>query len=114
MRAAVRSVTQITDQDDYADGTSALADGDTLIWNAALQAFQPGTPAGGGTSDRNYVHEQAVPAATWTITHNMGKSPAVVTVDSGGSVILGAVTYLNPTQVRVVFSVAVGGYAYCN
>ena len=69
----------------------------------------PGPP--GGT---NYVHTQAVPAADWTITHNLGRYPSVTVIDSAGSTVVGDVEYLSNNAVAIHFNAAFGGAAYLN
>lgn len=69
-------------------------------------------PSGG--SDAYYVHEQMVSATTWTIAHGLGKKPAVTVVDSGGTAVVGDVTYLDNDSLEVSFGVPFGGAAYLN
>ena len=61
-----------------------------------------------------HIHNQASPATEWTITHNLGKFPAVSVVDSSGAEVIGEVEYLSDTQVKVKFSAAFSGKAYFN
>lgn len=62
----------------------------------------------------HYVHHQMVAAATWEITHNLGRYPTVTIVDSGGTIVIGDLIYLDDDRVRAVFSAAFGGTAYVN
>lgn len=55
---------------------------------------------------------QSTPATTWTIVHNMGTYPKITTVDNGGALIEGNVTYASSNVIRVEFSPAVAGKAY--
>jgi hypothetical protein len=57
-----------------------------------------------------------IPAAltTWTILHNMGKRPAVTTIDSSGNVITGQVVYNSDNQITIYFTPAVAGTVYLN
>ena len=66
------------------------------------------------STDKHYVHTQMVAAASWTINHNLGKFPAVSVVDSGGSVVVGEVQYINKDTLIVSFAGAFSGVAYCN
>ena len=59
-----------------------------------------------------YSFQQSTAAATWTITHNLGYVPNVITVNDAGTEIIGVVTTLNTTTVVIEFSDAVSGYAY--
>lgn len=75
-------------------------------------------PSGGGTTpgtgDSNYVHNQSVASATWTINHGLGKFPAVSVVDSAGDQIEGDVRYINVNQVVITFSAMFTGRAFIN
>lgn len=78
-------------------------------------AGPPGPPGADGTGgDLSYTHTQAVPAASWTVEHGLGKHPAVIVVDSAEEVVIGDVVYLSDTSLRVDFSGAFGGKAYLN
>lgn len=68
-------------------------------------------PAGG---DLAYIHTQSVAAASWPITHNLGKYPSVSVVDTGDSVIIPDVQYIDLNQVSVLFGSATSGRAYLN
>ena len=67
-----------------------------------------------GLSGANYVHNQMVPSATWTVTHNLNRYPSVTVVDSAGSVVIGAVSYVSPDVVSIEFSAGFSGAAYLN
>lgn len=67
-----------------------------------------------GGGDKNYIHEQSSPAATWTITHNLNKRPAVTVVDSAENIVFGEVEYNSDNQVTLTFAGAFSGTAYFN
>lgn len=69
----------------------------------------PGPPGGA-----SYTHNQMVPAADWTITHNLARFPSVTVIDSAGSTVVGDVEYLSNNAVAVHFTAAFGGSAYLN
>lgn len=69
----------------------------------------PGPPGGA-----NYTHNQMVPAADWTITHNLARFPSVTVIDSAGSTVVGDVDYLSNNEVSIHFTAAFGGSAYLN
>ena len=50
------------------------------------------------SGDKNYVHDQASPSATWTIDHNLAKRASVSVVDSAGSIIICDVSYTSDNQ----------------
>ena len=64
--------------------------------------------------DKNFVYTQAVPSATWTIAHNLGKYPAVTIVDSANRTVEGECEYIDLNTVRLTFSGAFSGKAYIN
>ena len=59
-----------------------------------------------------YQHAQNSPASQWTINHGLGGRPSIVVVDSAGTVVIGEITYISDTEVRVNFTSAFAGYAY--
>lgn len=63
-------------------------------------------------NNERHVHSQPVPSTTWTITHALGGRPSVTIVDSAGTTVIGEVTYISDTQVRVDFTAAFSGFAY--
>ena len=64
--------------------------------------------------DQTYTHTQDAASSTWVITHNLGKYPSITVVDSGGTQVLGAVTYQSENQLTVEFTAQFGGLAYLN
>lgn len=74
-----------------------------------------GIPARPGAANDKYMpYDQISPSATWVITHNLGKNPSVTVIDSGGSVVFGAITYNSLNQLTLEFSGAFAGSAYLN
>lgn len=65
-------------------------------------------------ADMNYIHEQGTAAASWSITHNLGKYPSVNVIDSGGSQVFGQVNYLNENEITIEFYSAFSGKAILN
>lgn len=65
-------------------------------------------------SDKTYVHTQISAIATWTVVHNLAKYPSVTVVDSGDSVVIGDVDYIDNNNLTIKFSAAFGGKAYLN
>lgn len=62
--------------------------------------------------NERYIHNQASPSITWTITHPLGGRPSVTVVDTAGTMVIGEVTYNSNTQVTVNFTSAFSGFAY--
>ena len=68
----------------------------------------------GIVNDKNFVYVQATSSDIWEITHNLNKYPAVTVVDSGGSVVIGEIVYIDKNNVRITFTSAFSGKAYLN
>ena len=68
----------------------------------------------GLVDDKNFVYVQATSSDIWEITHNLNKYPAVTVVDSGGSVVIGEIVYIDKNNVRITFTSAFSGKAYLN
>ncbi|HRY32123.1 MAG TPA: hypothetical protein P5531_04055 [Bacteroidales bacterium] len=66
------------------------------------------------TSDKYYRHTQALPAAVWTVTHNLGKRPSVTVTDTAGTQVEGQVDYVNSNTLTITFSAPFSGYAELN
>jgi hypothetical protein len=73
-----------------------------------------GTPGPGPGDDKNYVHTQGIPSATWSITHNLDKYPAVDVVDTGDSVVIPSIHYDNLNAVTLTFGSPTSGKAFVN
>lgn len=67
-----------------------------------------------GGGDKNYVHVENTPSAVWSVSHNLGKKPAVVVVDSADEVVYGEITYLDDNNITLTFVGAFSGKAYFN
>lgn len=80
-------------------------------WPATAGALPSG---GGGGGDATHVHDQSSASSIWTIAHALGKYPSVTVVDTGGSIIMGDVSYPSVSQVAVEFTSATSGKAYLN
>jgi len=87
--------------------TSGSAPAVTITGVAPAQTLNFVLPVGG-----NYTHNQSAASSTWTITHNLGFSPAVSVVDSGGNHVIGDVNYVSVNVLTVSFSAPFGGLAY--
>jgi hypothetical protein len=68
-----------------------------------------GTP---GSAPQSYIFDQAVPASTWVITHNLGYPPNVTVVDSALTTIEGSITYDSNNQITLSFTTSFAGKAY--
>lgn len=79
-----------------------------------ISVVSVGTQGPAGPAAATYTHTQSIASDTWVITHNLGKHPSVVVIDSAGSVIISDVQYDSAYQVTVRFSAAFSGKAYLN
>jgi len=66
------------------------------------------------SADKHFTFVQSSAAATWSITHNLGKFPSVSIVDSGNTVVYGDIDYTSENALTITFSAAFGGKAYLN
>lgn len=69
---------------------------------------------GADAFDLTYHHIQGLPSATWIITHNMGKYPSVLVIDSAGNEVTGSIVFNSVNQITVTFSGGFSGDAYLN
>ena len=72
------------------------------------------TPTVTGGGDKHYKHVQVAASTSWFITHSLQKFPSVDVVDSGGTRVIGEVTYHDTNTLTVSFTGAFGGEAYLN
>ncbi len=66
------------------------------------------------SEDKNYVHTQAVPSATWNVQHNLNKFPSVTSVNNSNIKMFGEVTYVDENNLTINFSAGFSGKAYIN
>jgi hypothetical protein len=64
--------------------------------------------------DKNYVHNQPVASATWTVQHNLDKFPSCTMVLSTGQQGYGDVTFIDENNLTITFAGAESGKAYIN
>lgn len=87
--------------------TSGVAPTVTITGTAPSQTLNFTLPMAGA-----YTYTQSSPSTTWTINHNLGFRPAVTVVDSGGTTVVGDVTYVSENSLSISFSSSFGGVAY--
>lgn len=92
---------------------TGLLDGDLLIYDSGTDTWirVPSSSFGGGSAFQ-FVHDQAVASAGWTITHSLGGFPNVTIVDTNGEQIEADIDYLDNNTLQVNFSTATAGKAY--
>ena len=64
--------------------------------------------------DKTFVYNQVTSSDVWEIEHNLDKYPSVTVVDSGGSVVVGEIVYIDKNNIRITFASAFSGKAYFN
>ena len=67
-----------------------------------------------GGGDKFFLFRQNVPSNVWEIKHNLNKYPSVTVVDSGDSVVVGEVTYIDNNNLVISFVGSFSGKAYLN
>ncbi len=67
-----------------------------------------------GSFDKNYVHQQTSGSNIWNVNHQLQKVPSVVITDDSGEIIFGSVSIININTIKIQFSTALTGFAYCN
>jgi hypothetical protein len=81
---------------------------------AVVRVVIPGPPGSAGppgTAGVAYSYQQATPATTWTINHNLGYRPSVELLDSGSQEIDGDVYHPSVNQTVVTLNPATAGLA---
>lgn len=68
----------------------------------------------GAPGGSTYTHVQGTSSTSWLVEHNLNRHPSVTVVDSAGTVVLGTVTFVSNTTVRLDFSYPFSGTAYFN
>lgn len=61
-----------------------------------------------------FIFTQAVAAAVWNVSHNLGKFPSVSVVNNNNVVINGEITYIDNNNLTCTFSAGFAGTAYLN
>ena len=82
------------------------------FWGPKTSTGWPATPFYSAGLTRRYVHVQNVAADTWNIAHDLGGYPAITIVDSALTAVVGEVSYISTSQIRVDFTAPFSGYAY--
>lgn len=103
---SARRLDHLQDVDGADEGLAgqALIKGVDGIW-------RPGNVGGGG-GPAGLVFTQNTPAATWVITHNLGRFPQITVVDSDGNRILPDLEYGSVNDVTLTHAEPLTGAAY--
>lgn len=104
-----------------------VLDGDVTVASPVLPAVRVSPPAptsvvvlpvagptgpAGAPGGSTYTHTQSTPAASWAITHNLGRYPQVTVVDNAGVRLFPDLTYDSLNTVTVTHAVPTTGSAY--
>ncbi len=92
-------------------GTTSAAVLDFTLPSGPIGPEGPQGPKG-DTAAASYIHEQSSPSKTWLINHQLDFFPAVTVVDSGGSDVVGSISYVDRDNLVIMFGVPFGGKAY--
>jgi hypothetical protein len=65
-------------------------------------------------SDKHYTFNQAVPAITWNVNHNLNKYPSVTVALPTGQQGFSDVTFIDENNLTITFAGAESGKAYMN
>ena len=103
----------------YETNTGYMKIGDGITpWNQLPYFVPQGTTDDGVVvtpgGDVVYVHTQYLPLAVWEITHNLGKYPAVVVLDSALTMFETDVDYISLNQLIITFPGPMAGTATLN
>jgi hypothetical protein len=66
------------------------------------------------SGDKNFIHNQASASTSWSVSHGLGKFPSITVVDSGNSVVVGEVTFIDTNNLTINFAYSFSGKAYFN
>lgn len=81
---------------------------------STIEVQVPGPPGSPGDGTMQFVHDQAIPSTLWTVTHNLGRRPAAVSIiDSGDNEVEGEVQHSGVNELVVSFGSAFSGKALC-
>lgn len=69
----------------------------------------PQGPPGPAGNAQEQVHSFASPLAVWLVSHTIPITPNVITIDTGGQLVDGDVSYPTPHQVRIEWAWPMAG-----
>jgi hypothetical protein len=69
---------------------------------------------GAAGSDASFFFTQSTAATVWTVTHGLGKHPAVTVEDSTHREVFAQIDFNSNNQITVTFNAPESGYVSCN
>lgn len=94
------------------DGDIYINTVNNTFWGPKVDGEWPASPFYTPSASARHVHTQSSPSDEWLITHSLGGRPSVTVVDSASTTVIGEVSYLSDSQVRISFTNPFSGYAY--
>jgi len=91
-----------------------IAEGQVIGKSGGLIRGMNVTGVGSGGSDAHYLHTQSIVSTTWSVSHNLGKFPAVTVIDSGGTEVEGDIIHVDMYNTTLTFSAPFSGKAFFN
>lgn len=89
-------------------------DGAKFIENVDLPSLVGDIIVVEGLGDKNFIHHQNFPSATWEINHDLDKKPSVTITDSADTVVEGQIIINDGVKVLITFNAPFTGIAILN
>lgn len=97
------------------ESTSDVAEGTNLYYTEERVSANSDVVANTAkVTDANFVFNQPLPSALWSITHPLNKYTSVTVSDTSGNIVQGDISYVSETELTITFSSAFAGKAYLN
>lgn len=69
---------------------------------------------GSGSTDKNFIWEQTISLATWTVPHNLNKKVSPIILDSLGNPVVAEFIYIDLNIIQIQHGIAMTGSVICN
>ncbi|MEU5426846.1 hypothetical protein AB0H73_14750 [Streptomyces olivoreticuli] len=77
-------------------------------------AWGGGVPLGSGSGASYYLHTQSTPAATWQVTHSLGRTPNITVINGSNTVVYADIVHNSTTLAVISFPAPFAGTAMCS
>ena len=64
--------------------------------------------------NHSFIWDQGVASSVWTVIHPLNRRPSVTIVDSGNTVVVGKIVYIDVNTIQITFNASFKGKAYLN